>query len=164
MELLNPGVGLVFWTLLAFIIVFFILKKFAWKPILESLKEREAGIAESIASAESMKIEMAAMKSENEAVLAEAREERAKMIKEAKEVSDKMIGEAKEKARGEFDRIVAEAQGAITQQKNAALTDVKNQVGSLVLDIAEKVLRRELSDKKVQENYIKELAEGVKLN
>ena len=164
MELLNPGVGLVFWTLLAFIIVFFILKKFAWKPILESLKEREAGIAESIASAESMKIEMAAMKSENEAVLAEAREERAKMIKEAKEVSDKMIGEAKEKARGEFDRIVAEAQGAITQQKNAALTDVKNQVGSLVLDIAEKVLRRELSDKKVQENYIKDLAEGVKLN
>jgi F-type H+-transporting ATPase subunit b len=164
MELLNPGVGLVFWTLLAFIIVFFILKKFAWKPILESLKEREAGIAESIASAESMKIEMATMKSENEAVLAEAREERGRMIKDAKDISDKMIAEAKEKARGEFDRIVAEAQGAITQQKNAALTDVKNQVGSLVIDIAEKVLRRELADKKVQENYIRDLAEEVKLN
>ena len=164
MELLLPGIGLVFWTLLAFIIVFFILKKFAWKPILESLKERETGIASSIASAEAMKIEMAAMKSENEAVLAEAREERARMIKDAKEVSDKMIAEAKERARGEFDRIVAEAQGAITQQKNAALTDVKNQVGSLVIEIAEKVLRRELSDKKVQENYIKDLAEGVKLN
>ena len=164
MELLLPGLGLVFWTLLAFLVVFFILKKFAWKPILESLKERETGIANSIASAETMKAEMAALKSENETVLAQARDERAKIIKEAKDVSDKMIADAKEKARGEFDRIVSEAQAAITQQKNAALIDVKNQVGNLVIEVAEKVLRRELSDKAVQENYIKELAEGVKLN
>lgn len=164
MELLLPGLGLVFWTLLAFLVVFFILKKFAWKPILESLKERETGIATSIASAETMKAEMAALKSENEAVLAQARDERAKIIKEAKDVSDKMIAEAKEKARVEFDRIVSEAQAAITQQKNAALIDVKNQVGYMVIEVAEKVLRRELSDKAGQENYIKELAEGVKLN
>ena len=164
MELLLPGLGLVFWTLLAFLVVFFILKKYAWKPILESLKERETGIATSIASAETMKAEMAALKSENETVLAQARDERAKIIKEAKDVSDKMIADAKEKARGEFDRIVSEAQAAITQQKNAALIDVKNQVGNLVIEVAEKVLRRELSDKAVQENYIKELAEGVKLN
>lgn len=164
MELLLPGLGLVFWTLLAFLVVFYILKKFAWKPILESLKERETGIATSIASAETMKAEMAALKSENETVLAQARDERAKIIKEAKDVSDKMIADAKEKARGEFDRIVSEAQAAITQQKNAALIDVKNQVGNLVIEVAEKVLRRELSDKAVQENYIKELAEGVKLN
>lgn len=131
---------------------------------MESLKERETGIATSIASAETMKAEMAALKSENEAVLAQARDERAKIIKEAKDVSDKMIADAKEKARVEFDRIVSEAQSAITQQKNAALTDVKNQVGNLVIEVAEKVLRRELSDKAVQENYIKELAEGVKLN
>ena len=164
MELLLPGLGLVFWTLLAFIVVFFILKKFAWKPILESLKERETGIATSIASAETMKAEMAALKSENEEVLAQARDERAKIIKEAKDVSDKMIADAKAKARGEFDRIVSEAQAAITQQKNAALIDVKNQVGNMVIEVAEKVLRRELSDKAVQENYIKELAESVKLN
>ena len=164
MELLLPGLGLVFWTLLAFLVVFFILKKFAWKPILESLKERETGIANSIASAETMKAEMAALKSENETVLAQARDERAKIIKEAKDVSDKMIADAKEKARGEFDRIVSEAQAAITQQKNAALIDVKNQVGNLVIEVAEKVLRRELADKAVQENYIKELAVGVKLN
>ena len=164
MELLLPGLGLVFWTLLAFIVVFFILKKFAWKPILESLKERETGIATSIASAETMKAEMAAHKSENEEVLAQARDERAKIIKEAKDVSDKMIADAKEKARLEFDHIVSEAQAAITQQKNAALIDVKNQVGNMVIEVAEKVLRRELSDKAVQENYIKELAEGVKLN
>ncbi len=164
MELLLPGFGLIVWTLLAFIIVFIILKKFAWKPILESLKERETGIANSIASAESMKVEMAAMKNENEAVLAQAREERARIVKEAKEASDKMIAEAKEKARVEFDRIVAEAQSAIVQQKNAALTDVKNLVGNLVIEVSEKVLRRELSDKTEQEIYIKELAEGVKLN
>ncbi len=164
MELLLPGFGLVFWTFIAFLIVFYILKKFAWKPILESLKERESGIAHSIASAEAMKVEMATMKSENEAVLAQARDERAKMIKDAKDISDKMIADAKEKARLEFDRIVSEAQSAITQQKNAALIDVKNQVGSLVIDIAEKVLRREMANKAVQENYIKELAAGVKLN
>ena len=164
MELLLPGLGLVFWTLLAFLVVFFILKKYAWKPILESLKERETGIASSIASAETMKAEMAALKSENETVLAQARDERAKIIKEAKDVSDKMIADAKEKARGEFDRIVSEAQAAITQQKNAALIDVKNQVGNLVIEVAEKVLRRELSDKSVQENYIKELVVAVKLN
>jgi F-type H+-transporting ATPase subunit b len=164
MELLLPGLGLIFWTLIAFIIVFLILKKFAWKPILASLKERETGIATSLASAERVKAEMAQMKSENEAMLAQAREERSKMVKEAKEASDKMIAEAKEKARAEYDRIVADAQVAIQQQKNAALTDVKNQVGKLVIEVSEKVLRRELADKNEQENYIKGLAETVKLN
>lgn len=164
MDLLIPSFGLIFWTLLTFLIVFFILKKFAWKPILSSLKERETGIATSLATAETVKAEMATLKSENEALLILAREERAKMIKEAKELSDKMLTDAKEKARTEFDRIVAEAQSAIMQQKNAALTDVKNQVGKLVIEVSEKVLRRELSNKAVQENYIKELAEGVKLN
>jgi F-type H+-transporting ATPase subunit b len=164
MELLLPGLGLVVWTLIAFIIVFLILKKFAWKPILSSLKERETGIAESLATAERVKAEMALMKSENEAMMAEAREERSKMVKEAKEQSDKMIAEAKEKARHEYDRIIADAQIAIQQQKNAALTDVKNQVGKLVIEVSEKVLRRELANKAEQENYIKGLAETVKLN
>jgi F-type H+-transporting ATPase subunit b len=164
MDLMNPAFGLLLWTFLAFIIVFFILKKFAWKPILSSLKEREKGINDAIASAEKIKAEMASMKSENESILAKAREERASMVKEAKETSDKMINDAKEKAKTEFDRIVSEAQVAIQQQKNAALTDVKNQVGKLVIEVAEKVLRKELSDKTAQENYIKELAGGVKLN
>ena len=164
MELLLPGLGLIFWTLVAFLIVFFILKKFAWKPILNSLKERELGIASSIATAENMKVEMAAMKSENEAILAQARDERARMIKEAKEASDKMVSDAKERAKTEYDRILADAQAAIQQQKNAALTEVKNQVGKLVIEVSEKVLRRELSNKDQQESYIKDLAEGVKLN
>lgn len=164
MELLTPSFGLLIWTLLAFLIVFFILKKFAWKPILASLKERETGIADSLATADRVKAEMAAMKSENEALLAAAREERAQMVKDAKETSSKMISEAKEKARTEYDRIIAEAQVAILQQKNAALTEVKNQVGNLVIEVSEKVLRRELANKSEQENYIKQLAEVVKLN
>lgn len=164
MELLNPGLGLLVWTLLAFLVVFFLLKDLAWKPILSSLKERETGIADAIASADKVKAEMAALKNENEVMMAKAREERAVMIKEAKETADKMVADAKEKAKAEFDRIVADAQNAITQQKNAALTDVKNQVGALVIEVAEKVLSRELSNKSEQENYIKQLAEGVKLN
>lgn len=164
MELLSPGIGLIFWTLIAFLIVFIILRKFAWKPILASLKERETSIASAIASAERMKEEMALMKSENEALLAQARDERAKMIKEAKDTGAKMISDAKDKARSEYDRIVSEAQIAIQQQKNAALIDVKNQVGKLVIEVSEKVLRRELTNQNEQENFIKQQAEIVNLN
>jgi F-type H+-transporting ATPase subunit b len=164
MDLLNPSFGLLIWTFLAFIVVFFILAKYAWPAIIKGLKEREEGIATAIASAEKMKKEMNELKSENEALLAKAREERGLMIKEAKETADKMVAEAKEKAKSEYDRIVADAQSAILQQKNAALTDVKNQVGALVIEVSEKILRRELSNKNEQESYIKSLAEGVKLN
>lgn len=164
MQLLTPDLGLFFWNLLAFLIVFFILKKFAWKPILAALKEREEGIADSIATAEKVKTEMAQLKNENEVLMAKAREERSIILKEAKEHSDKMISDAKEKAKNEFDKIVADAQVAIQQQKNAALTDVKNQVGALVIEVSEKILRRELSNKAEQEGFIAQLAEGVKLN
>jgi F-type H+-transporting ATPase subunit b len=164
MELLLPGIGLIFWTFLAFLIVLFILRRFAWKPILTSLKERETSIAAAIASADEMKAEMAKMKSENENLLAQAREERANMIKEAKETGGKMIAEAKERAKTEYDRILSDAQLAIQQQKNAALTDVKNQVGKLVIEVSEKVLRRELANRTEQEGFIRQQAESVKLN
>jgi len=164
MDLLNPSFGLLIWTLIAFLIVFFILKKFAWKPILSSLKDREEGIADAIATAEKVKAEMVLLKSENEALMAKAREERAAMIKEAKEASDKMLANAKEKAKSEYDRIVADAQMAIQQQKNAALTDVKNQAGNLIIEVTEKILRRELSDRSAQESYIKQLTDDVTLN
>ncbi len=164
MDLLKPELGLIFWTLLAFLIVFFILAKYAWPSIISGLKAREQGIADAISSAEKIKAEMATLKSENEALLNKAREERGIMIKEAKETSDKMIADAKEKAKGEYERIVADAQSAINQQKNAALTEVKNQVGSLVIEVSEKILRRELADKSQQEKYIQELAGDIKLN
>jgi len=164
MDLLIPSFGLIIWTLLAFLIVFFILKKFAWKPILQSLKEREVTIADSLATAERMKAEMAQFKSENEALLAKAREERGQMLKEARDTKDRIIAEAKEQAKLEANKIITDAQTAIQQQKMAALTDVKNQVGQLVIEVTQKVLRRELSNKSDQENFIRQLTNEVKLN
>jgi F-type H+-transporting ATPase subunit b len=164
MELLTPALGLFVWNLVAFLILFFILKKFAWKPILNSLKERETGIAEALSTADKVKEEMAQLKSENEALLAKAREERATILKEAKEASDKMIAEAKDKAKGEYDRIVADAQNAIEQQKNAALTDVKNSIGKMVIEVTEKVIRKELDNKGEQEKYIIKLADDLAIS
>ena len=164
MDLLLPHLGLIVWTLLAFLVVLIILKKFAWVPILKGLNDRETNIAESIASAERVKLEMAQMKNENEAILTAAREERATMIKEAKITKDKMIADAKEEAKVQATKIITEANAAIQQQKMAAITDIKNQVGKLVVEVSEKVLRRELANKSEQENFINQLAQEIKLN
>ena len=164
MDLLIPSFGLIIWTLVAFLLVFFILKKYAWKPILKSLNDREATIADSLATAERMKAEMAQFKSENEALLAKAREERAVLLQVARDTKDKIINEAKEQAKLEANKIITDAQSAIQQQKMAALTDVKNQVGQLVIEVSKKVLRRELSNKTDQETYIRQFTEEVKLN
>ena len=164
MQLLTPSFGLLIWTLLAFLIVFFILKKFAWPAIVGGLKKREASIAESLATAERVKGEMAQLKNENEALLASAREERAKLLKEARETKDKIINDAKEAAKTEANKIILEAQAAINAQKMAALTEVKNQVGKLVIEVSEKVLRKELSDKNAAESHIKTLVNEVKMN
>jgi F-type H+-transporting ATPase subunit b len=164
MELLLPELGLFIWTLLAFIIVFLILKKFAWKPILATLNDREKSIADSIASADKVRKEMANMKSENEQLLNQAREERSLMLKEAKETKDKIVSQAKAEATEEANKIMAEARSQIQNEKMAALTDVKNQMGKLVIEVSEKVLRKELSDKSAQESYISTLAKEIKLN
>ena len=164
MQLLTPAFGLIIWTLLAFLIVFFLLKKFAWPMILGGLAEREKNIGDSLALAEKIKLEMAQMKNDNETILAQAREERASMLKEAKATKDKMISEAKEEAKLQANKIITDAHASIQNQKMAALTEIKNQVGSLVLEVSEKVLRKELSNKAAQENYIKTLAAEVKLN
>ena len=164
MRLLTPDLGLLLWNLLAFAIAFFILKKFAWPAILKGLDERESKITDSIATAEKIQLEMAQLKNDNEAVLAKAREERALMLKEAKEIKDKIVNEAKDEAKTQASKIIADAQATIQQQKMAALTDLKNQIGNLVIETSEKVLRKELSNKAEQENYIKTLASEVKLN
>lgn len=164
MQLLTPDLGLLIWTLLAFLIVFFILKKFAWPAIIKGLSDREQNIATSIASAEKVKLEMAQLKNDNEALLVRAREERALLLKEAKETRDKLIGEAREEAKAQAAKIVADAQVTINHQKMAAITDLKNQAGNLVIEITEKILRRELTNKAEQENYIKLLAEEAELS
>ena len=164
MQLLTPAFGLILWTLLAFLIVFLILKKYAWPAIINGLDKREKTIAASLATAEKIRLEMAQMKNDNEVILSKAREERASMIKEAKETRDKMVAEAKEEAKAQAAKIISDAQVSIQQQKMAALTEIKNQVGNLVIEVSEKVLRRELTNKSAQESYIKELASEVKMN
>lgn len=164
MRLLTPDLGLLVWNLLAFLIAFFILKKFAWKPILKGLNDREANIADSIATAEKVRLEMSQLKSENEALLASAREERGAMLKEAKEIKNKMINDAKEDAKEQAAKIIVDAKASIQNQKMAAITDIKNQVGNLVIEVSEKILRRELANKAEQEKYIRDLADEIKLN
>jgi F-type H+-transporting ATPase subunit b len=164
MNLLTPSFGLLIWTLLAFLIVFFILKKYAWPAIIKGLKQREQGIADSLATAEKVRAEMAQLKNENEELLAKAREERGQLLKEARETKERIINESKEQAKVEANKIIAEAQAAINTQKMAAITDVKNQIGKLVLEVSEKILKRELENKEAQEAHIKGLVDNVKLN
>lgn len=164
MKLLLPEFGLLIWTLLAFLVVFFILGKFAWPAIVKGLREREAGITDSLATAERVRAEMSQLKSENEALLIQAREERAVMLKEARDTKDKIINEAKDQAKLEAGKIITDARAAIEVQKMAAITDVKNQVGILVIEVSEKILRRQLENKPEQEKYIQQLAAEVKLN
>lgn len=164
MDLLTPELGLFFWTLVAFLAVFFILGKFAWKPILNSLGEREKGIADSIATAERVKSEMSQLKAENEKLLAQAREERTVMLKEAKEMKDRIVNDAKEQAKTEANKIIVDAQQQIQQQKMAALTEVKNEIGNLAVEVAEKILRKQLSAAEGQEAYMNMLADNIKLN
>ena len=164
MDLLTPELGLFVWTLIAFGIVFFILKKFAWKPILHALGEREKGIADAIATADRVKSEMAQMQSENEKLMQQAREERSVMMKEAKQMSEQIVAKAKEDTRAIADKMIADAQQQIQQQKMAAMTDVKNQIGTLAVEVAEKVLRRQLSTEDAQNAYNSLLTQDVKLN
>ena len=164
MGLLIPDFGLFFWTLLCFLIVLFILKKFAWGPIVKTLHERESGIADSIAAAEKVKEEMKLMQAQNENLLIQAREERTLMLKEAKETKDKIIGEAKEQAKTEANKIMDDTRMQIERQKNAAMTEVKNEIGKLAVEVAEKILRKQLTGQEAQQGYVQMLAEEIKLN
>ena len=164
MDLLTPELGLFFWTLVAFLAVLFILRKFAWGPIISSLGDREKGIAESIATAERVRNEMSQLKAENEKLLAQAREERTTMLREAKETKDKIIGEAKEQAKIEANKIIVDAQQQIQQQKMAAITEVRNEIGSLAISVAEQILRKQLNAVEGQDTYMKMLAGDIKLN
>ncbi|MEI8136938.1 MAG: F0F1 ATP synthase subunit B [Bacteroidota bacterium] len=162
--LLEPGVGLIFWTTLTFIILLLLLAKFAWKPILNAIKTREEGITKALASAESALNDMRELKSNNEKILADARNERDALIKEAREAKDAIINEAKTKAQKDADRILASAREQIINEKNAAVTDLKNQVATLSIEIAEKILSSELSSDKKQRALVNNLMKDVNLN
>ncbi|HRO85143.1 MAG TPA: F0F1 ATP synthase subunit B [Niabella sp.] len=164
MGLLTPDLGYFVWALIIFLILLFILKKFAWKPIIKMLNEREQNIAGSIATAEKIKAEMAQLQNENEALLAKAREERAQLLKEARETKEKIINEAKDVAKVEAGKIITDAQQAINAQKMAAITEVKNEVGKMVVELSEKILKKELSAATKQEDYINSLVKEIKLS
>jgi F-type H+-transporting ATPase subunit b len=140
------------------------LRKFAWKPIIDSVDERSLSIQEALASAEKAKTEMAKLKSENEALLQEARAERDKMLREARVVADKLIADASAKAAVEGQKLIKQAQDTIHTEKNAALTEVKNQIATLSLSLAEKILRNELSSTPAQEALIKDYMNDLKMN
>jgi F-type H+-transporting ATPase subunit b len=133
MDLIQPAVGQMIWASLVFVILLFLLAKFAWKPILKAVNEREKSIAESIALADSTKAEMKQLQAQNETLLRDARIERDNMIKDATETGKRIIQESKETAKIEFEKIVAEAQEVIKSEKSAALADLKTQVASLVI-------------------------------
>jgi F-type H+-transporting ATPase subunit b len=158
------SVGLFFWQTLLFVALILLLKKFAWKPILDAVNERVQGIKDALDSAEQAKQEMANLQADNEKLLKEARAERDAMLKEARDIKNKMINDAKEEAKGEADKMVAQAQAAIQSEKKAAIADLKNQVASLSLEIAEKVVRENLSSDDNQQKLVKNLLDDSSLN
>jgi F-type H+-transporting ATPase subunit b len=162
--LLTPAFGTVIWATVAFLVVLFLLRKFAWGPILTALQERERGIAEALGAADRARTEMAALNSENERLLQEARAERDRMLREAREMGDAVVAEARSKAKAEADREVAAARDAIAVERKAALADIKVEVANLSLDIAEQVLRRQLDRPVVQSELVDRLIEESPLN
>ncbi len=162
--LLSVSLGTVFWASISFLIVLILLKKMAWKPILQALKDREESIENALSEAEKARAEMANLQSDNEKFLKEARIERDHILKEAREMRDSMIAEAKNKAQGEADKMIESAREAIENEKNAAIADMKAQVASLSLDIAEKVIRQKLSDDSQQQQLVEGMLNDVKLN
>ena len=164
MDLIIPSAGLIFWQLFGFLALLFILVKFAWKPMLASLAEREASIDGALKSAEQARNEMANLKAENEKLLQEARLERDVILKKAQDASLKMIEDAKNEASKQGAQLIESAKAVIETEKKAALTEVKNQVAMLTLEVTEKLLRKKLSDDKAQAELVDQFIKDLKLN
>jgi len=160
----NFSTGLFLWQTIIFIVLIFALKKFAWKPILNSVNEREESIEEALKSAEEARLKLAELKTDNQALLNETRAERDAMLKEARTMKDGILAEAKANASIEGDKIIASARESIQQEKMAAITDLKNQVAVLSIEIAEKILKDELSSAEKQKALIDNVVKDIVLN
>jgi F-type H+-transporting ATPase subunit b len=156
--------GLFFWQVIIFVGLIFLLKKFAWKPILDAVNEREEGIKNALLSAENAKKEMQNLQADNQRILQEARLERDSMLKEAREMKEKMIADSKNEAQAQGLKMIEQAKAAIQSEKNAAMADLKDQVSNLSIEIAEKLLKSELSNKETQTQLVEKLLGDVKLN
>lgn len=164
MELLTPGSGLIIWQLIIFVALVVLLGTLAWKPILQSLKEREVSIQSALDSAEKAKLEMASLKADNEKLLKEAREERDKILKEAREAASRVHEQAQQDAKKTADKIIDDARAVIQSEKAAALTEVKAQVAMFSLEIAEKVMKKNLASDAAQKDLIQGYIKEIKLN
>lgn len=164
MDLVTPEFGLIFWTSITFLVLLFILKKFAWKPILGAVSEREKGIKDALTSAVEARKEMENLQADNERILKEARAEREAMLKDARELKNKMIDDAKKDAKIEANKLITQAQAAIEAEKKAAIADLKSQVAQISISIAEKVVREELSNTEKQEKLVESMLDNATLN
>ena len=164
MGLVSPNPGTIFWMVIIFGIVLFILRKFAWAPILKALKEREESISNALSSADLARKEVAGLKADNEKIIAEARKDRDIILKEAKEIKEKIVAEAKEKAAQEDQKTIDQARQQIEAEKTAAISEIKKQVAELSVMIAEKVIKKELEKKGEQEKMVDGLIDDLKLN
>lgn len=164
MDLLVPEIGLLVWNSIAFLILLFLLAKFAWKPIMKAIHERESHIEDALNKAELAKAEMAKLTAQNEELMQQARAERDQILKEAKEIKDAVLADAKKQAQVEGAKLIEKAKVEIDNQKKAALSEVKSQVSLLSLEIAEQVLRKQLDDKAKQEALVESLLKDVELN
>lgn len=164
MNLLIPEVGLLVWNTIAFLVLVFLLGKFAWKPIMKGIHDREQSIDEALNKAELARQEMARLSSQNEELMKQAREERDQILKEAKSLKDSIVNEAKNQAQAEGAKLIEKARIEIENQKKAALAELKGQVSALSLDIAERVLRTQLDDKAKQQELVNNLLKDVELN
>ncbi|MBP0902833.1 F0F1 ATP synthase subunit B [Mariniflexile gromovii] len=158
------SLGLFFWQLLLFVGLVLLLKKFAWKPILDAVEKREDGIKDALDSAEKAKLEMQNLQADNQKLLKEARAEREEMLKEARDIKNKMIEDAKGEAQSQANKMIEQATAAIESEKKAAMAELKSQVAGLSLEIAEKVVRGELSNKDKQEKLVESMLSEAKLN
>ncbi len=164
MDLVTPGIGLIFWQVVSFLILLIILKKYAWKPVLNAVKAREERIKSALESAEEAKQEMKQLKADNEIIIKEAKNERNKLLQEARDIKNQMIEDGKNQAGDEAEKIITAAKLKIESEKNSAISEIKELVATLSVEIAEKILTKELDDKKDQQALIKSSLEDLKLN
>jgi ATP synthase, F0 subunit b len=164
MGIIEPGIGLLFWMTLTFVILLFLLAKFAWKPIVNAINDRETSIVDALNQATLARKEMETLKEDNERIIREAKIERDAILKEAREIKDRIVGEAKDAAKAEGDKMIEAAKQTITSEKNAAMADVKSQIATLSVNIAESILKQKLDNSEAQNELVQNYLNKSNLN
>ncbi|WP_262147882.1 F0F1 ATP synthase subunit B [Chryseobacterium foetidum] len=164
MGIIEPGIGLLFWMTLTFVILLFLLGKFAWKPIVNAVNDRETSIVDALNQAKLAKKEMEDLKSDNERILREAKIERDGILKEAREIKERIVAEAKDLAKSEGEKMIEAAKQTITSEKNAAMADIKSQIGTLSVNIAESILKQKLDNSEAQNELVQNYLNKSNLN